>query len=221
MASTHKPVLGLIGGIGCGKSSVARWLAEHLRGYVVNADAIGHAVLLREDVRSQLTAAFGPEILKDGEVNRSAVAQRVFGDSPTHIAARKTLEGIVYPIMHGEIDEEFAAAQASADVDLIVYDAAVMLESGLNRQVDVIVYLDVPFEERLRRVTASRGWTEEELRRREASQWPLEKKRSAADVIINNAGTVDSAGRQIEAYLRKNNHLPPQLINKSTSQLVN
>lgn len=218
MARTPTPILALVGGIGCGKSAIASWLAEHTRAYVVDADAIGHTVLLREDVRRQLVDAFGPEILADGQVDRSALAARVFGSGPAQQAARRTLESIVHPEMRVEFDEAFRSARSSSEYDLIVFDAAVLLESGWQKAVDLIVFVDVPFVERLRRVS-TRGWTEQHLRLRESSQWPLEKKRAAADFVIDNSGSVEAAGRQLEAWLREHGFLPaprtatPQLIN--------
>jgi dephospho-CoA kinase len=218
MSRTPIPILALIGGIGCGKSAIAAWLAEHVRACVVDADAVGHAVLLREDVRSQLVEAFGPQVLKEGQIDRSAIAGKVFGSGPARQAARRLLESIMHPVMRLDFEEAFRTARASSDFDLIVFDAAVLLESGWKDAVDVIAFIDVPFEERLRRV-AQRGWTEQQLRQREASQWPLERKRAAADVVIDNSGSLETAGRQLEDWLREQRFLPaprivsPQLVN--------
>jgi len=218
MSRTPIPILALIGGIGCGKSAIAAWLAEHVGACVVDADAVGHAALLREDVRSQLVEAFGPQVLKGGQIDRSAIAEKVFGSGPARQAARRLLESIVHPVMRLDFEAAFDRARASSESDLIVFDAAVLLESGWKDAVDVIAFIDVPFEERLRRV-ARRGWTEQQLRQREASQWPLERKRAAADVTIDNSGSIETAGRQLEAWLREQGFLPasraasPQLTN--------
>lgn len=216
MAYTQTPILALIGGIGCGKSAVAGWLAEHLRARVVDADVVGHAALLREDVKRQLVEAFGEDILSAGEINRSAVARRVFGETDEHRTARQTLESIVHPVMRTDFEAAFAAARAASDVDLIVFDAAVLLESGWQQAVDVIAYVDVPFASRLQRVADSRGWSAEELRRREASQWSLERKRAEADLVIDNSGTLEAAGQQLETYLQSHGFLP-----EPTRQLIN
>ena len=218
MSRNRTPILALVGGIGCGKSALAAWLAEHAGARVVDADAIGHAVLQRPDIKRQLVEAFGDEVLQKDEVDRSAIARRVFGDTPAHQSARRTLESIVHPVMRGDFEEAFRSARNSPECDLIVFDAAVLLESGWDEAVDAIAFVEVPFADRARRV-ARRGWTEQQLLQREASQWPLERKRSAADVVIDNSGSLEAAGRQLECWLREQRLLPaaraaaPQLTN--------
>jgi dephospho-CoA kinase len=218
MSRTQIPILALIGGIGCGKSALAAWIAEHVRACVVDADAVGHAALQREDVKSQLVEAFGPQVLKEGEINRSAIAEKVFGSGPARQAARRLLESIVHPVMRLDFETAFDEARASSEFDLIVFDAAVLLESGWKNVVDVIVFVDVPFEERLRRV-ARRGWTEQQLKQREASQWPLDRKRAAADIVVDNSGSLEAAGRQLETWLREQGFLPA--TRAATVQLFN
>ena len=227
MAKSDVPIIGLIGGVGSGKSAVANWLVEHLRARIVDADAVGHAVLKRDDVKSQLRDAFGDGVFEGDEISRRQMAVRVFGDSPEQVAARNRLEGIVHPVMRGVFESEFLAARDSDDVDLIVFDAALLLDSGWSDAVDVIAYLDVPLQERRRRVAQSRGWSAEDHLRRENSQIPLAEKRAAADVVIDNAGSLDVAGRQLEAFLRKTGRLSPAptsdsaTVTSSTHQPVN
>lgn len=218
MSRNRTPILALIGGIGCGKSALAAWLAEHVGARVVDADAVGHAALQRDDVRRQLVAAFGEEVLKEEQIDRSAIARRVFGATPAHQAARRTLEAIVHPVMREDFEEAFRSARSSSECDLIVFDAAVLLESKWDEAVDAIAFVEVPFEERARRV-ARRGWSEQQLLQREASQWPLERKRDAADVLIDNSGSLDAAGRQLECWLREQKLLPPR--RSATPQLSN
>jgi dephospho-CoA kinase len=227
MAKSQIPIIGLIGGVGCGKSAVANWLAEHLRARVVDADAVGHTVLNRDDVKSQLRAAFGEEVFDNDAVSRPKMAARVFGDAPQQVAARNRLEAIVHPVMRGQFETQFQAARDSGNFELIVFDAAVLLDSGWADVVDVLVYVDVPNEERQRRVATSRGWSAEEHHRREMSQLPLDEKRAAADVVIDNSGPLEVAGRQLEAYLQQTGHLsvsPPAdstTVHSTTHQPVN
>ena len=83
----------------------------------------------------------------------------------------------------------------------MVFDAAILLEAGWGDGCDVVAFVDVPREQRIQRVAESRGWTAEELARREASQWPLDRKRDAADIVVDNSTTIEHAGQQLADYL--------------------
>lgn len=200
--STPLPCIGIVGGIGSGKSAVARWVAEHdatIR--VFNADEAGHRALLRPDVAQKLAALFGREILSDdGSVDRRKLAEMVFdrkSDGETH---RRNLESVVHPIIQRERNDQLAAWAASGAVRAVLVDAAVLLEAGWKNHCAAVVFVDAPESIRAARV-ASRGWSAGELARREASQWPLEKKRQAADFVIDNSQTLDIAGRRLYEYI--------------------
>lgn len=204
------PVVGFIGGIGSGKSSLARWLADRRRAVVIDADAIGHEVLTQPDIQQRLRERFGPEVLSDGHVDRSWLAARVFGDSDEHRRNRADLEAIVHPPMRDAFVTAIQQARESGDVEMMLIDAAILLETGWGDICDAVVFLDAPFEQRLRRV-AVRNWSAEDLRRRGASQWPLDQKRAAADVVIDNSGTIEAAGRHLEQFLTQRFHSQPDI----------
>ncbi|WP_155458753.1 dephospho-CoA kinase, partial [Streptococcus pneumoniae] len=86
--------------------------------------------------------------------------------------------------------------QAGDTVDVVVLDAAVLLEAGWRNQCDRLVFVEVPLAARQERVRA-RGWSEDELQRREASQWPLDRKRSAADFVVDHSATSDAAVMEV------------------------
>jgi dephospho-CoA kinase len=208
MEAKQAPIIGLVGGIGSGKSAVARWLADHYQSALIDADRIGHETLLREDVKQALRQSFGAAVFADGEVDRARLAALVFGPQPEHRAARTQLESLLYPSMEQTITEQIAAARQDPRIRLILFDAAVMLETGWRDRCDVIALIDVPRRERIRRVAETRGWSEDELDRREASQWPLERKRDASDIVIDNSETVAQAGDQLARYLIEHGWLP-------------
>lgn len=179
-----KPVIGLIGAIGAGKSTVANALAG-LGGFVVDADKFGHEVLDEPAVRDQLVERWGTDLLRpDGSVNRRTLGAIVFADP----AERKVLEGIVFPRIHEREADSFALADADPAARFIVLDAAVLLEAGRREVCKKLLFVDAPREERLKRLIARSGWTDEELTRREAAQLPLAEKRRLADAVIVNAG---------------------------------
>ncbi|MBX3436510.1 MAG: dephospho-CoA kinase [Planctomycetaceae bacterium] len=201
MEQNQIPIIGIVGGVGSGKSAVARWLVEAGPGYLIDADRIGHAVLLRQDVQENLRSVFGESIFAGGTIDRRHLAELVFGDGPEYAAARSRLEQIVHPIIRQVIRDEIGRARLNPEVQFIILDAAILLETGWREECDLVAFVDVPRHERLRRVAESRGWSSEELDRREASQWSVDRKRLAADIVIDNSQSVDRAGRQLAAFI--------------------
>src|SRR5438552_18432269 len=173
MAETRKPIIGLIGGIGSGKSSMA---AEFVRrgARLLSGDEFGHEVLRRPKIKEQVVSRWGDKILDgQGDVDRRQLGQIVFADP----VERAALEAWLWPWIMRRLSEEVAAAQADPAVPLVVVDAAVMLEAGWNGVCDRIVYVDAPRELRLQRLARQRGWSEKEVAAREKAQWSVDEKR--------------------------------------------
>lgn len=181
-------IIGLIGGIACGKSAVAAALAR--RGAVVfNGDELGHLVLDEPEVRDALVERWGQGVLApDGRIDRPAVARLVFGDSPAAAVEREFLEQLVHPGIRRRIEAGIRQLP-DASVPAIVIDAALLVEAGWSGVCSEIVFVDCPREERLRRA-AGRGWTEAEFAAREAAQLPIEEKRRRASRVIDNSGSL-------------------------------
>ena len=191
------PVVGVAGGVGSGKSSVANWVAQHAIVTVIDADRIGHQVLLLPSVKTALCKRFGNQIIgDDGQIVRSLLAHQVFGPSAEQQAARHDLEQIVHPEIRREIHDQIEEAAERKD-SAVLLDAAVLLETGWRELCDILVFIDTPDELRASRVKETRGWEKEELHRRESSQWSLQKKRESADLIVVNDRDLESAGRQM------------------------
>jgi dephospho-CoA kinase len=197
-------IIGVIGGIGSGKSAVCRWVANHdpaIR--VIDADRDGHRALELPAVKQALQAALGNDILgADGNLIRSAIAGRVFGDSPESQDARRKLEAVVHPAIAKLCDDQLAELSSSTAVRAVLVDAALLLEAHWQDRCDAVVFVDVPRNQRLERVR-ERGWTDEELARREASQWPLSIKKAAANFVVDNSHTLDNAGTQMYEYIQR------------------
>jgi dephospho-CoA kinase len=192
-----KPVIGLIGAIGAGKSAVARCLATR-GGFVVDADALGHEALRRPEIIRAIVGRFGSSVQKpDGSLDRRAIAKIVFADA----RQRSTLEGLVFPYIERRCREEIARGKASSAAHFIVLDAAVLLEAGWNTVVDRIVYVDAPRETRIARLVARSAWTEQDLTAREAAQWPEELKKSRADAVFLNDADVHELQSRVDRLL--------------------
>lgn len=198
------PVIGLVGGIGSGKSALARRLAERRHLTLIHGDEIGHAALRLQSVKAELASRFGNAIIgKDGEVDRGALAARVFGDTPEHTAARRDLEAVVHPHIRSTISETITKARTSHGVDGVLLDAAVLLEAGWEDVCDCVVFVDASDEVRRKRVAETRGWNAAELARRESSQLSLDEKRRRADIVIDNNCDLEPAVRELEKILNQ------------------
>lgn len=194
-----KPVIGIAGGIGSGKSYVARLFAE-LGCAVIDSDAQARAAYRDPIVRDTIRSWWGPEaFLSDGEINRPALARRVFADK----GERQRLEGLIHPWVAEARRREMDAAAADPQVLAYVWDTPLLFEIGLNADCDAVVFIDVHLGQRLGRVRESRGWDEAELLRREKSQWPLDKKRRISDYVVTNTADADNARGQVREVLSR------------------
>jgi dephospho-CoA kinase len=198
-APRRVPVIGLVGGIGSGKSHLARLLREKHPVEIVEGDPAGHIVLQESAVKEQLRKVFGDGIFTSGgDVDRRQIKGLVFGPGPEHKAALKKLEEIVHPRITEILARQVAQAQAKPDVEAVILDAALLLEAGWRDLCDAVVFVDAPFEQRLARVMHSRGWSRDELKFREESQFPVERKRKEAEYVVGNSGDVQAALSRLE-----------------------
>ena len=186
-ARARLPTLGLTGAPGAGKSTIARELAA-LGCVVADSDALAREAYDDPEVRGALAARWGT-------VDRRAVADIVFR-SP---GDRAFLESLVHPWIARRRAELFAAAPPGTRA--LVIDAPLLLEAGLGAACDRVIFVDCALETRQSRVASSRGWSPAELARREAAQWPLDRKRSLAHHVIRNDGDPASLRAQVRAVL--------------------
>jgi dephospho-CoA kinase len=193
-ATRKKPVIGIAGGIGAGKTQVAR-LLEALGAAVIDSDELVHEELRDQEVVATLRQWWGDRILTpDGEVDRGAVGAVVFGDA----AQLGRLERLLYPRVERRRRELMEAYTEDARVRAIVIDAPKLFEAGVDKVCDVVVFVDADQQTRQRRVADSRGWTEEELARRENLQNPLDLKRANADYVVTNNSGIEELRVQVQ-----------------------
>ena len=192
-----KPVIGLVGGVGAGKSFLSRALAENPGFAIINGDSMGHEVLRQSATKSQIRQHFGDSVFDEkGEVIRPAVGKLVFGTGPEERAARETLERIVHPQIRELLKQEIDKAKSSPIIKAIILDAAVLFEAGWRDLCDAVIFLDVPESERLARVQKNRGWTRKDFLTRESSQLAVESKREKSDFVLDNSGSAENSVSQ-------------------------
>lgn len=172
--------VGLTGGIGSGKSSVARRFAE-LGALVVDADALAREVVAGGTPGlARVVEEFGADVLRpDGTLDRPALGRVVFGD-PDALAR---LNGIVHPLVRARAAELIAAAPPGA---VVVQDVPLLVETGQADRYDLVVVVEAPAAERVARLVRDRGMTEDEVRARMAAQASDDERRAVADVVIVN-----------------------------------
>lgn len=184
--------VGLTGGIGSGKSEVSRVLAD-CGAIVIDADAIAREVVaVGTPGLAAVADAFGPEVLRaDGSLDRDKVAGIVFSD-PDALAR---LNGIVHPLVGRRMVELAESAPPDA---VVVYDIPLLVENSLTSSYDVVLVVDVPVQTQVDRLVGSRGMTENDARARIKAQATREQRLAAADVVIDNSGSLD----ELRAHVR-------------------
>ena len=186
-------LVGLTGGLGTGKSTVARMLSE--RGaVVVDADDLARRALdPGTPAASQVRERFGDEVLTpEGAIDRAALARVVFADEEK----RRALESITHPAVFQTLMETVEAHRSSDDV--VVFDAALIVETGFHEACDVLVVVTAPVEQQVERVTRDRGMDEGEARARIAVQSSPGEREAVADVVIRNDGDLRSLEQQVD-----------------------
>ncbi|MBC6763448.1 MULTISPECIES: dephospho-CoA kinase [unclassified Corynebacterium] len=183
--------VGLTGGMGSGKSTVARRFAE-LGAVIIDADQIARDVVEPgEPALAELAEAFGEGILfDDGSLNRGELAKRAF------VSAEKTelLNSITHPRIEQRTEEQFNAAGDA----IIVFDSPLLIEMGQSEAQDLVVVVHTPVEVRLDRLVESRGVDREDAKQRIAKQISDDKRLQFADVVLENSGTEEDLVRQVD-----------------------
>lgn len=196
--------VGLTGNIGSGKSTVARLLQE-LGAELIDADQLARQATADPAVLERIRTVFGDEVVVNGALDRAALARIVFADDEQ----RQQLNAIVHPWVRAE-SERLLEAYRAQGAQVVVQDIPLLYETGQGDRFDAVIVVSAPLELRVQRVGERSGLSAEEVRRRDAAQWPLDRKAALADFVIDNSGTAE----QLEAAVKRTwrelvNELPP------------
>ncbi len=189
-------ILGLLGGVASGKSTVAGEFAR-LGAAVLDADRAAHEVLRLPEIEAAARRRWGEESFgPDGRIDRQRLAGIVFAPGPDGGRERKFLEQLTHPEIARAIRRQ-AEEAAAGGIGAAILDAPLLWEAGWNGWCDKIIFVDVPREERLRRALA-RGWSRDDFAAREAAQESLERKRAGADAMIDNSGPPERTRTEVQ-----------------------
>jgi dephospho-CoA kinase len=183
-------VVGLTGGIGSGKSTVAQNFAE-LGALVIDADQLARMAIERgTDGFADVLLHFGDEVIRNGDIDRKKLAEIVFSDE----GARKDLEAIIHP----RVQTLFAQAVADLDIDdILIYEIPLLVETGASEKFDYVITVESDIELRKARLL-KKGLYISQIEKRMASQASEEARTAVADAVIRNDGDEDSLLRQVE-----------------------
>ena len=197
------PQWGLTGNIGSGKSTVAKWL-EDKGAAIVDADAIAKQATADPAVLQKISEALGSELVKDGALDRAATAKKVFADKE----ALATLNGITHPWIAEERErqvQEHLSKEHSPTV--IIHDIPLLYEVGADNIVDGVIVIYAPLDVRVERVKERSGFSEEDIRARDAKQLSLDEKVKRADIVIDNGGSLEALENELKTKLANLNAL--------------
>ncbi len=191
-------IVGILGGIASGKSTVIGLIAERTNGLIINADQLAHQVLEQPQVIASLVNQFGADIVAaDKTVDRKRLGSLVFGDTDICRQNKIFLEQLIHPKVRSKIEAAITVSQNDDPKRLILLDIPLLLESGWKDRCDELLFIDTLWTIRQENA-ARRGWSEEELAKRERTQMSIESKRAAATVVILNHGTLLELASEIE-----------------------
>ncbi|MFP4614420.1 MAG: dephospho-CoA kinase [Thiohalorhabdus sp.] len=193
-------LVGLTGGIGSGKSSVSRVFAE-LGAHVLDADRLAREMLLPgSEALEEVTSALGRDLLTgEGALDRARLADRVFADDE----ARSTLEAILHPRINALARSRAEALGEQFPEAVVLYDAALLLESGAQEMVDRVAVVDVDPEVQVQRAVARGDREAEQVRAIMDAQWPRERRLRYADDRIDNNGPWAETERQVRELMER------------------
>ena len=183
-------VIGLTGGIGCGKSLAAQYFAQ-LGALVIDADQLARAAIERgSDGFDEVVALFGDSILKDGNIDRRALGELIFKEP----IAKTKLENIIHPFVRREFEEAVASLKGD---QVLVYEIPLLVETNAHEKFDVVITVESEMENRIARLRG-RGMHISEIEGRVAAQATREQRIEVADFLIENDGSEDELLRQVE-----------------------
>ncbi|TYR18501.1 dephospho-CoA kinase [Corynebacterium urealyticum] len=200
-------LIGLTGGIGSGKTTVASRL-KTLGARIVDADKIAREIVEPgEPALAELAEAFDGVLNADGTLNRAELARQAFATPE----ATEKLNSITHPRIRERTLERFAQARTEA-VPVLVYDMPLLIENGEYKKTDHVLVVDAADEIRIDRLVNSRGLDEDDARRRIAAQISREERLAAADSVVDNSGTRDQLLQQVDTFWEQ--VVAPQLDEK-------
>ena len=191
--SKKKPIIGILGGVGAGKSSVATEFAK-LGCAVIDADKIAHKLLDEPAIKNKVVASFGNDILEPaGKIDRQGLADIVFAEPDKLLL----LEKIIHPFVLKRAEELIRQYNRQNQVKAIVLDMPLLVEVGWDKRCDKLIFVDCKQQLRAKRAKKNGFFSKNQQKIRENLQISLDKKADIAEYIINNNSGFSALTRQV------------------------
>ncbi len=189
--------VGLTGNIGMGKSTVCE-LFKKLGAHVIDTDKIVEELFNDTEIVQEIKSLFGEDTVKNGKVDKKFISQIVF-ENPL---MRIYLENLLHPKVFERIDEIIKKIPLRGEPNIVIVEAPIIFERGYQNRFDLIITVFTSEDIALQRLE-KKGISREEALKRLKSQFPIEMKKTKADYIIDNSGSIEATAEQVEAIFQK------------------
>lgn len=189
----------ITGGLSCGKSSVCQFFKE-LGAHIVSADEIVHRLLsVKRHLGQQVIALLGKDIVANGEIDRKAIAAKVFKDR----ALLRSLENLIHPAVFSEIEKEYQEIRHQSKTPLFIAEIPLLFEAAQEKNFDATIAVWADQETCQKRFMAATGSNADEYNRRMANQLPSDEKAKRADYVIINTGNKEHMQKTVANLFRQ------------------
>ncbi len=194
-------LIGVTGGVGAGKSAILSYIKKHYKCQIYLADEVAHLVKKKGEVcYYELVNLLGEDVLQeDGEIDKKVMAAKIFADEEL----LEKVNGIVHPQVRIYLENKVKEAENDPDTEIMFIEAALLIEAGYKEMVDELWYIYADIEVRTKRLTESRGYSEEKIAQIMNAQLSEEEFRKECHFIIDNSGSLAGSYRQIRNKLKE------------------
>ena len=194
-------IIGITGGVGCGKSEVIRYIMKNYRCYVIFADDVAKQLQQKGNIcYDSIVNLLGETILSlDGEIDKVKMAETIFADEKLLLK----VNNIIHPAVYDYVEEKIKEYKKQTEIDFFIIEAALLIECGYGKIVDEMWYVYTADEIRRERLKNSRGYSDEKINQIFTSQLSYEEFRKASTFMLDNGGTIENTQKQIDNKLEE------------------